>query len=560
MGMAASQARYLALVARKSNCEYEGQQINQSRLILANQTANLFNQMLGLKVPVPPSTQDFTILQYSFTDGINPAVIDKWEQLATPDDDGYDYVVEYHYDANVYKGFQKKMNDPQVQFSYHVPSEEQVLPQQKATVDKIYAAQKAVREAQAEFDTSNNKYQALLSKAKSLVTYRDRTTYTSLKADFDDDTEQYILKTNDEASTETVRFSSFKDVVGWDSMIEAEAHINDMDANQKAAYDAVKAWMSDGVEIEASKIYFSTDADKKLIDNSSIALVADLEDMTGQSGNSTTLPVYNFGAADDKKTEPYTIYGMQAEINKLKDETENKLTKLQQAESDLEAINMPKYLGNTELESLGTLDQEELAELKQVIRTMNEQGVDTTKLLKCFENSLNLTEDNYIGGIYKFERDGVVYYTTYYDLADTAIDSEFMNDIDNQPKLNYYHANYVKESIYTTDKAVLDTDSVGRFKTVRFKDGAQYTLTVEEKTDDAAYQDAMNQYTYKAAEYDKMIQDINAKTSLIHQQDQQLELKLKQLDTEQNALSNEIEAVSKVVKDNVEKSFKTFGG
>ena len=70
MGMAASQARYLALVARKSNCEYEGQQINQARLNLSNQSANLFNQMLGLKVPVPPSTQDYTKVQYSYKDGI----------------------------------------------------------------------------------------------------------------------------------------------------------------------------------------------------------------------------------------------------------------------------------------------------------------------------------------------------------------------------------------------------------------------------------------------------------------------------------------------------------
>ena len=41
MGMAASQARHLALVARKSNCEYEGQQINQARTALANQSADL---------------------------------------------------------------------------------------------------------------------------------------------------------------------------------------------------------------------------------------------------------------------------------------------------------------------------------------------------------------------------------------------------------------------------------------------------------------------------------------------------------------------------------------
>ena len=83
---------------------------------------------------------------------------------------------------------------------------------------------------------------------------------------------------------------------------------------------------------------------------------------------------------------------------------------------------------------------------------------------------------------------------------------------------------------------------------------------METVTDDVAYQDAMNQYYYENAKYDKMIQDINAKTSIIQQEDQQLELRLKQLDTEQSALSTEMEAVKKVVDDNVESSFKTFGG
>lgn len=35
MGMAASQARYLGLTARKTNVEYEGQQVNQQRTALA---------------------------------------------------------------------------------------------------------------------------------------------------------------------------------------------------------------------------------------------------------------------------------------------------------------------------------------------------------------------------------------------------------------------------------------------------------------------------------------------------------------------------------------------
>ena len=117
MGMAASQARYLALVARKSNCEYEGQQINQARTVLSNQSANLFNQLLGLNVPVPPSTSDFTKTQYSYTDGVTDYTITNWEQLANPEED-YNYVVTRTKEANVYTGAQKKLSDPQVQFRF----------------------------------------------------------------------------------------------------------------------------------------------------------------------------------------------------------------------------------------------------------------------------------------------------------------------------------------------------------------------------------------------------------------------------------------------------------
>ena len=46
MGLAASQVRFLDLTARKSNVEYQGQQVNQQRTALADQSANLFNKLL----------------------------------------------------------------------------------------------------------------------------------------------------------------------------------------------------------------------------------------------------------------------------------------------------------------------------------------------------------------------------------------------------------------------------------------------------------------------------------------------------------------------------------
>lgn len=69
MGMAASQARFLGLTARKNNVEFEGQQINQQRTALSNQSANYYNNMLGMSVPVPPSVDDYTKTVYTFQDG-----------------------------------------------------------------------------------------------------------------------------------------------------------------------------------------------------------------------------------------------------------------------------------------------------------------------------------------------------------------------------------------------------------------------------------------------------------------------------------------------------------
>lgn len=52
MGLSASQARYLALTARKSNVEYQIQQLTQEKLMLANQIeaeANLWSDGMNIQ-------------------------------------------------------------------------------------------------------------------------------------------------------------------------------------------------------------------------------------------------------------------------------------------------------------------------------------------------------------------------------------------------------------------------------------------------------------------------------------------------------------------------------
>lgn len=67
MGMSASQMRYCMLAGKKSDVEFQGQQINQQRTTLATETSAYNNQLLNLNVPTPPSSDDYTKTSYSFS-------------------------------------------------------------------------------------------------------------------------------------------------------------------------------------------------------------------------------------------------------------------------------------------------------------------------------------------------------------------------------------------------------------------------------------------------------------------------------------------------------------
>jgi len=181
MGMAASQARYLALVARKSNCEYEGQQINEARTALSNQSANLFNQMLGLNVPVPPSTQDYTKTQYSYSDGFNSSTISSWQQLSNTDPD-YNYVVTHHYYTDRYTGSMKMLSDPQVQFA---GTENATVAELSEALATIEATEQALTEAKEEV----KKLQEEMAK---ITSYADTTAITEVTdSSYDSATNRY---------------------------------------------------------------------------------------------------------------------------------------------------------------------------------------------------------------------------------------------------------------------------------------------------------------------------------------------------------------------------------
>ena len=106
MGLAASQARFLGLTARKSNIEYEGQQVNQQRTALAEEVNSLYNSLAALKLPIAPDATQFYKSNYSFE--LNNTASDDGSYIVKnyyKNDDGSYYLnTNRTYDKNIAEG------------------------------------------------------------------------------------------------------------------------------------------------------------------------------------------------------------------------------------------------------------------------------------------------------------------------------------------------------------------------------------------------------------------------------------------------------------------------
>ncbi len=512
MGMAASQARYLALTARKTNTEWEGQQINQARTALANQSANLFNRLLGLEVPNPPKTTDYTELQYSYSDGENESVLESWHQLSNTDPN-YNYEVKHYYYADIFTGAKKMLQDPQVQMG-DVLKEMQF---HTDTADISFGSDGVTVKYQVQGEPTELKYAKVDDEAYSKEGFK--------KAITDFATAKNMAMKEGLPVSDAIYYRQDSDGTWHFFLANIEEkdykHITqDMvnsDANLKAFLSTNGYLNSDGT-IKANNIYgYESESGGKQV----------WDFVTEGDGSADIVARYSGKAVDNKD------YSM--------------------------AYNTPAYVGNSKLTELNELvvnDKiDQVADLAQILRDCPDSNIN--KYVK-FDASGNL---QYTGaGIYTFDIHGNTYYTTEEDLM-TSVGRPYdpNKPIELQEKLAYYNASYIQKKIEETNHALLETDSNGRFKSVKFdNDSVTYNLNVETVTNEKAYQDAMNQYLYKKEQYEKTIADINAKTEIIQQEDRTLELRLKQLDTEQLALKTEMEAVQKVIKDNVEKTFKTF--
>ena len=403
MGMSASQARLLGLQARQSNLEYQGQQINNERTILSQQCTELYNSLLAMEVPTPPSTSDYTTIEYTGTLG----------------------ATTYSFDASSVK--------PGANGLYSLTVN------QKAYGDSV------------------GKNPGIAKVASGGGVKFEAVTVTADKTFSADDLKGLYQNNNGTVSQ----------VVGTEN--------------------------ADGTFSLPAGTYYK-------------------ESPTGEFGFDVQ------GAIGGKSVNGHALF----EIDSANI-------------SDDEKTRYKSAIENSGI----TNDKGEPYKPSDFYIYFDDKGAANFVL----KNDINDNNDNAI--TYAYKADGEITKPTEY------------NDV----QLTFDPANGRITEISLPNYATI-TDAEGNVTYDPSKIESYTTMTVEAKqvTDELAYKDAYAQYEYDQYKYDKAQQEINAKTEVIQQEDRNLELRLQRLDNERTQITTEIEAVEKVINDNIESTYKTFSG
>ena len=504
MGMSASQARLIALTARMNDIEYQGQQINQQRTTLSNQVNALYNQLLEMSVPTPPSTTDYTTVQYSGKSGTTTFSFNSSD--VRPAANG-EYVVTL--------GYTDYGNS--------------------LSRNKGYASVTSGTE-----NIKGTKY----TKADTGITQTTKTV------------KGFSLDESEGAPQNGETF--FKKVATKPNT-----------GNYFVMDESGKGLVLGGagnVDNEDNLDYYyvpCTDA-SQWDSNSCIKVNKEKIDINVTVDNAPKITV--------KSKDLVNLYKIGAD---------GTITK---AEEGADYIVDERGNVTISMENFFVANSAGADECSKKTTTGTKIAGYTAMTMQEFKNSFKTeksmaTYDGYCEAIKNFglkDKAGNAYepedFMVYVDNSGNAHFALTFDVYDNDTCVTYdYLSNgsYTKNETFENSKLTFDPSS-GRITSIDIpasKDDNGNVLTwttieLEAKnvTDNNAYQDAFNDYTYEKEMYDKKQQEINAKTSIVQQQDKNLELKLTRLDNERNAVNTEMEAVKKVVSDNIEKSYKTFSG
>ena len=110
MGLEASQARFLGLTARKSNVEFQVQQINQQRTALSNEIMGLYGKYNDLDVPTPPAVTDYLKTTYTIDSTYQDYKIENFTKITSGEYEGF-YDVTLTWDEEIAKAYSYTAKD-----------------------------------------------------------------------------------------------------------------------------------------------------------------------------------------------------------------------------------------------------------------------------------------------------------------------------------------------------------------------------------------------------------------------------------------------------------------
>lgn len=475
MGMAASQARFLGLTARKNNVEFEGQQINQQRTALSNESANYYNDLLGMSVPVPPSIDEYTKTTYTFSDGAITNQITA--MIAQPDGT---YTISY---------LSKWQED-------YVP---------------VAAGSSVVTQNAEGYFIGANQLRKL-GEAPTGATIQDSITIGGKTYTVQNDEGGYYIEK--------------PEIVAKMQLCTAEEIAN------------FEYYLFDSSYEDAQQVFKDTDGTFYTGDETN------KNTLTGTTEDDLVICIW-----DGTKTDP--------------DDAVTLVTKNAEGEYEKEVYQeemVKEYLTASQLSSISKYPEMQGLTSEQVDKLIEEEQAYLQLLNEKYNNG-DQTGEWYVRYIKDSETGNSV---PYFYKKNQVEGADYENGT-SKTNINCYTigSDTKIEEIKAVDDCRVEKDTSGRYISVTIPDGdgneVTYDLTTTTLTDQDAYNDAMNQYEYEKYTYDQSIQDINSKIEIVQAEDKNLELRLKQLDTEQDAISTEMDSVSKVIEKNVESSFKTFG-
>ena len=496
MGMAASQARLLSLQARQSNLEYQGQQINQERSILSQQCTALYNSLLSMTVPTPPATTDFQTIKYT------------GEMGAT----------KYSFDANSVK--------PGNGDTYSVSLG------QKSHGDSI---QKNSTIARVELNSKGG------IKGRTLPKYAEEGSTRKVP-------DSYVVTTSNPTNkmvpAEIKEFPKSSD----GSDITSNYWIKDGNKFRKAVPgdDPTKCYEMKSGKPDTSKGEFGIEQETETVG-------ADVPNYVTTAEMATIYVLQSDGTVKKADETDFIKKGSSYQLDPNK-------TYIQKGNNGTETYQTQGSVGGV------TVAGQDIYELT---------GEYLEKYSEAIQNS-GLVDNN--GKPYSPDQ-----FYIYFDDNGTAnfVLKSDVNDGNNNATTYKYVANgeFTKKVDYNDVKITFDPANgriteiaIPNYGTTTDENGNEVTdynnieswtsipVEAETVTDDAAYKDAYAQYEYETYLYDQKNKEINAKTEIIQQEDKNLELKLQRLDNERTQITTEIEAVEKVINDNIEGSYKTFSG